>query len=69
MDQLITFLVKVKDSEPEQFCFLSTSADMSQMKKMSGTFSAEDFRSDMVAKGMPVSEIEDKLAYAQAHPM
>jgi hypothetical protein len=68
MDQLRTFLAEAKDSEPEQFCFLSTSADISQIRKMSKTFSADDFRSDMAAKGMPVSEIEEKLAHARANP-
>jgi hypothetical protein len=43
--------------------------DGSQMKKNSDTFTAEEFRSDMRARSIPVAEIEDKIAHARANPI
>ena len=39
------------------------------MRHMSEAFSEETFRKDFSEKGMPQTEIEDKLAHARANPI
>ncbi len=69
MDNTHTYLARLKDADPEEFVYISTSPVGTQMKTMTGSFSADDFRSDMAKAGMPTSEIEAKIAHARANPM
>jgi hypothetical protein len=67
MEQTHIYLAKIKGSDPDEFIFISTSLDGSQIKRMSESFSEANFRADMAAQGMSSIEISEKLAHARAN--
>ena len=64
-----TWLAKVKDSNPEQFLFVTADLVHGNMKRMTAPVSEREIRNDLKRRGMPEAEIEDKIRHARENPI
>jgi hypothetical protein len=61
-----TYLAKLKDSDPEQFMFITVNMAEGRMVHTSSAMSEEEIRKLLIGNGMPLGELEEKFAHARA---
>ena len=64
-----TYLAKVKNSEPEQFLFVTWDPTQGSMKNTTAPVSEGEIREFLSSNGMPQQEIDSKVAHARQNPI